>query len=257
MDAFLESLKDNPFAIVLLALALLVITAIAARSAKKFIHYLLTMGAGGTPMPKGSIIENIVVFIIWATGASLILAYCFKVDVDGVIAALGVGGIAVSLGFQDTLSNIFGGIQIVYLGILEVGDHVIIDSTEGLVENVTWRQTTMRDFDDIIHVIPNSVINSSSVQKYEANNLVATKIAFTNDDKRLEDKIREVELLAKDAVSKVAELERDPWVLTYEIGEYGTYATLRFVLKDMDHVREAQDATIRAITPCLRPQPEA
>ena len=162
-----------------------------------------------------------------------------------------------SLGFQDTLSNIFGGIQIVYLGILEVGDHVIIDSTEGLVENVTWRQTTMRDFDDIIHVIPNSVINSSSVQKYEANNLVATKIAFTNDDKRLEDKIREVELLAKDAVSKVAELERDPWVLTYEIGEYGTYATLRFVLKDMDHVSEAQDAAIRAITPCLRPQPEA
>ena len=76
------------------------------------------MGAGGTPMPKGSIIENIVVFIIWATGASLILAYCLKVDVDGVIAALGVGGIAVSLGFQDTLSNIFGGIQIVYLGIL-------------------------------------------------------------------------------------------------------------------------------------------
>ena len=73
MDAFLESLKDNPFAIVLLALALLVITAIAARSAKKFIHYLLTMGAGGTPMPKGPIIENIVVFIIWATGASLIL----------------------------------------------------------------------------------------------------------------------------------------------------------------------------------------
>ena len=103
-------------------------------------------------------------------------SYCLKVDVDGVIAALGVGGIAVSLGFQDTLSNIFGGIQIVYLGILEVGDHVIIDSTEDLVENVTWRQTTMRDFDDIIHVIPNSVINSSSVQKYEANNLVRQRL---------------------------------------------------------------------------------
>ena len=58
-------------------------------------------------------------------------------------------------------------------------------------------------------------------------------------------------------MSKVAELERDPWVLTYEIGEYGTYATLRFVLKDMDHVSEAQDAAMRAITPCLRPQPEA
>ena len=35
------------------------------------------------------------------------------------------------------------------------------------------------------------------------------------------------------------------------------YATLRFVLKDMDLVSEAQDAAIRAITPCLRPQPEA
>jgi hypothetical protein len=59
-------------------------------------------------------------------------------------------------------------------------------------------------------------------------------------------------LLAKDAVQTVAELEKDPWILLTQIGEYGTWAKLRFVLKDMTHVREARDAALRAISPYTR-----
>ena len=53
-------------------------------------------------------------------------------------------------------------------------------------------------------------------------------------------------------MEEVAELERDPWILLTQIGEYGTWAKMRFVLKDMDHVREARDAALRAVSPYTR-----
>lgn len=230
---------------ILLAVAILIGTSIVAHFAAKLIRNMIT--SNGRQLPRGSIAENIVRGLVWAIGLSIILAYCFDVDVHGLIAALGVGGIALSLGLQNTISNIIGGIQISWLGIIEPGDHVAIDSTEGVIENVNWRQTTLRGFDGIIHVIPNSMINANNVDKYEPNNIVSTPLCFANQSRNLDATITEMERLAKDAVSKVAKLERDPWILLTDIGEYGTHAKLRFVLKDTKHVEEARDAAVRAV----------
>lgn len=251
-----QALENNHLGTILLAVVILVVTAAVAHCATWLIRSVLAREMGGRPVPRDNIAENVARGFIWVIGASLILAYCFGVDVDGMIAALGVGGIALSLGFQDTLSNIIGGVQVTWLGIIEVGDHVIIGDTEGIVENVNWRQTTVRDFERIVHVIPNSVINSSEVNKFEPANLVTTSICFTNDKQNVDGKLAEAERIAKEAVSEVAELERDPWILTTGVGEYGTYAKLRFMLKDMSHVREARDAAVRAITPLLRAESE-
>ena len=43
-----------------------------------------------------------------------------------------------------------------------------------------------------------------------------------------------------------------PWILLTQIGEYGTWAKMRFVLKGVDHVREARDAALRAVSPYTR-----
>ena len=61
-----------------------------------------------------------------------------------------------------------------------------------------------------------------------------------------------MELRAKSAVEEVAELEKDPWILLTQIGEYGTWAKMRFVLKDTSHVREARDAALRAVSAYTR-----
>jgi small-conductance mechanosensitive channel len=136
--------------------------------------------------------------------------------------------------------------------IIQPGDHVKIGSTEGIVLDITWRQTIVKDFENTVHTIPNSSINKGEVEKIEPSNLVSTLISFTNDTRDIDETIHTMELLAKDAVQTVAELEKDPWILLTQIGEYGTWAKLRFVLKDMTHVREARDAALRAISPYTR-----
>ena len=62
---------------------------------------------------------------------------CFRVDVSAAITALGIGGIAISLGFQDTLSNLIGGLQVSLLRIIKPGDNIEVGSSTGVVKDIT------------------------------------------------------------------------------------------------------------------------
>ena len=129
---------------------------------------------------------------------------------------------------------------------------MIIGSTEGMVLDVTWRQTVVKDFENNVHTIPNSAINSGEIEQIEPPHLVGTMISFTNDTRDIDETIRTMERLAKEAIEEVTELERDPWILLTQIGEYGTWAKMRFVLKEMTNVREARNAALRAVAPYTR-----
>lgn len=236
------------------ALVLLVVTALVSRYAVRLVRRLLSND--DAPLPTSSLIENIVRIAIWAIGGSFVLSECFGVNVGGLVAALGVGGVALSLGLQDTMSNLIGGLQVTLMKIVQPGDHVKIGSTEGIVLDVTWRQTVVKDFENDVHTIPNSLINSGEVEQVAPPHIVSTMISFTNDTRDLDETIHTMEVLAKEAVEKVTELERDPWILLTQIGEYGTWAKMRFALKDMTNVREARDAALRAIAPYTRMNPE-
>lgn len=254
MDGVVEWVKnfihgDSLQAWVVAALIILA-TAIVSAIVTRVIRRL--MQVDGLPIPESSIIVNIVRIVIWVLGISIMLSACFNVDVNALLAALGVGGIALSLGLQDTIKNFIGGLQVTLMGIVHPGDHVVVDGVEGIVQDVTWRQTVVKDYDNNVHLIPNAVINATTVQKIDPDLLVITLISFVNDGRDLDEMTREMELLAKQAIEKVTPLEKDPWILITQIGEYGIWAKMRFVLKEATYAREARDAALRAIAPYTR-----
>ena len=230
----------------LIILATAIVSAIVSRVIRKL------MQVDGLPLPESSIIVNIARIVIWILGRSIMLSACFNIDVNALLAALGVGGIALSLGLQDTIKNFIGGLQVTLMGIVHPGDHVVVDGVEGIVQDVTWRQTVVKDYDNNVHLIPNAVINATTVQKIDPDLLVITLISFVNDGRDLDEMTREMELLAKQAIEKVTPLEKDPWILITQIGEYGIWAKMRFVLKEATYAREARDAALRAIAPYTR-----
>lgn len=234
----------------IMAAAVIVVTAVVSAAATRLIRRL--MQVDGLPLPESSILVNVARIVIWLLGISIMLSACFNIDVNALLAAIGVGGVAVSLGLQDTLSNFIGGVQVTLMGIVHPGDHISVGGVEGIVQDVSWRQTVVKDYENNTHLIPNSVINSTSVQKTEPEYLVATMISFVNDGRDLDEMIGEMEQLAKRAVEKVAPLEKDPWILVTQIGEYGIWAKMRFVLKDVTYAREARDAALRAVAPYTR-----
>jgi small-conductance mechanosensitive channel len=72
----------------------------------------------------------------------------------------------VALALNDTLSNLFAGVQIVAARQLRIGDYVKFDFAEGEVVDIHWHNTTIRDFQNNLIIVPNSKINTSPFTNY-------------------------------------------------------------------------------------------
>ena len=136
-------------------------TALAAKVASKTLHHLLNRD--DNPLPSSSIFINIARAVIWMIGGSFILDNCFGINANALVAALGVGGIAISLGFQDTLSNLIGGMQVTFMGIIKPGDNIEVGGVSGVVQDITWRHTTIEDACGQTIIVPNSNISKNTL----------------------------------------------------------------------------------------------
>lgn len=98
-------------------------------------------------------------------------------DVTGLIAGLGLGGLAISLAAQDTLSNIFGFAAIVSDRPFVVGEYIKTKDVEGTIERVGFRSTRVRQLDQAIVAVPNSLLAASPILNW--SRLARRKVEFT------------------------------------------------------------------------------
>ena len=118
----------------------------------------------GAPVP--GLVTNIVRFVVIAMGLLIVLRG-FNVEITPILAALGVGGLAVALALQDPLSNLFSGMFVTVAGQLRIGDYVRTDfGVEGTVTDFNWHSTriTAPSGDPII--VPNSRIAKAVVTNF-------------------------------------------------------------------------------------------
>jgi small conductance mechanosensitive channel len=79
-----------------------------------------------------------------------------------VLAAAGIVGLAVGFGGQYLIRDIIAGLFIILENQYRIGDVVHLDGTNGLVEKISLRMTTLRDLDGTVHHIPNGEIKRVS-----------------------------------------------------------------------------------------------
>ena len=98
--------------------------------------------------------------------AILSIADTLGFSVTGVLAFGGLGGIAVGFAAKDLLANFFGAMMIFLDRPFSVGDWIrsADREIEGTVENIGWRLTRIRTFDQRPLYVPNSVFTSISVE---------------------------------------------------------------------------------------------
>ena len=126
---------------------------------------------GLTPWSKGgtastSIFKVLLQITVWIGGITIGLER-MGVAIAPIVTALGVGGIAVALALQDTLSNLFAGIQILMSNQIKIGDYVKLDSgEEGYIADINWRNTTLKPFGNNIIMIPNKMLSATVVTNY-------------------------------------------------------------------------------------------
>lgn len=233
---------------IVLALVAVVITAILSSVVTHLVHRITDID--GVEVPTGTIMINVARVLVWGIGICVVLSL-FGVNVTALVAAMGIGGIALSLGLQDTIANFLGGLQATLMKIVQPGDSIAVGGVEGIVQDVTWRQTVVKDIENVEHIIPNAIITSSTISKRTPATLVSVVFSTMGDCADIDTLAKQMEQAAKPAIEQVGELERDPWVLFYEVGDYGIHGKMRFVMKEPQNLREARDAAMRAIAPFI------
>ena len=165
----------------------------------KVVSGLIRIKAAGSDaiIPSSSIVSNIIVIIIYCIGL-LIILQSQGISITPVLTALGVGGLAVALALQPTLSNLFAGLQIISSGNFNRGDFIKLSSGEdGFIEDITWRSTTIRAASDHIIIVPNSKLADMTVMNYhlpqqEITFAVEVGIAYESDLSKVEKITKEV-----------------------------------------------------------------
>lgn len=104
-------------------------------------------------------IVRVVIYII----AVFISLTILGINLNGLIAGLGISGLIVTLAAQDTAKNLFGGVVIFIDKPFAVGDWIQMDAFEGTIEDITFRTTRIRTFENSLVNVPNSIISNASV----------------------------------------------------------------------------------------------
>ncbi len=137
-------------------------------------------------LPATGLTVVLIKLFIVALGVTLALGL-LGIDVTPLVAALGVGGLAVALGLQDTLSNLFAGIHVLLAKPVRVGDYVKLESgQEGYIEDVGWRSTRIRQIPNNMVVVPNSqmvqtIITNYYMPEHEMSVLVQVGVHYDSD----------------------------------------------------------------------------
>jgi len=195
----------------LLALWIISLTMVLARLSKRMIRVHTSKLEGA--LPVGTLAEVLAGLIIGILGALTLLQQVFEVDIKAILAALGVGGLAVALALQDTLSNLFAGFYVSVARQIRIGDFIKIDSGQsGYVQDIGWRSTTLEENAGNLIFIPNSKLSQSIVTNYnlpKRNMAVAVTVpvAFTSDPSQVERILTEI---ATDETNQIPGLLKDP-----------------------------------------------
>ncbi len=96
--------------------------------------------------------------------AAIIVLDKFGYNVASLVAGLGIGGLAVALAAQETLSNVFGGVTILTDKPFSLGDRIKVSGNDGFVKEIGMRSTKIRTLDGSELVVPNATIAKEIIE---------------------------------------------------------------------------------------------
>jgi len=95
--------------------------------------------------------------------AILVTSQNLGMNVTGLLASLSIGGLAVGLAAQDTLSNLFGAVALLADKPFRMGDRIQVEKIDGTVEAIGLRSTRVRNLDGHLVTIPNRSMANANI----------------------------------------------------------------------------------------------
>jgi small-conductance mechanosensitive channel len=193
-----------------LVLWIVSLTLMVMRMAGNLVRYYGGQAPGALPVTTLS--RNLAQLAVFLLGVVWLLA-AFQVDIRPMLTALGVGGLAVALALQDTLSNLFSGFYVAVAGQVRLGDYIKLNTGEaGYVTDIGWRSTTIRELANNLIIVPNSKLSQAIVTNYHLpdrrfSTSLQVSVAYDSDPEQVERVLMDI---AQKAVGEIQGLLGDP-----------------------------------------------
>ena len=223
------------------------VTLVLARLTAGFVN-LFIQRTEGVP---ASLISNLAKIAVLILG-TLALLQTVGVEITPIVTTLGVGGLAVGLALQDTLTNLFSGFYLIISQQVRTGDYVKLDDGyEGYVTDITWRNTTIREIKNNIIIVPNSRLGSAIFTNYH---LPVKAITLTMDvgvgyDSDLERVERVTIEVAKQVMEEIAPelMEIEPFIRFHTFNDFSIDFKLSMRVKEYFDQRMAKHLFIKKL----------
>ncbi len=184
------------------------------------------------PVIKKTLKALVIIFGIMSIASN------YGYDITAVITGLGIGGIAIALAAQDTLGNMFGGLSIFMDRPFAIGDRVKIDDKiYGDVVDIGLRSSKIKNLDNNIIIIPNSLLSKSIVENYARPTKKikqSFKLGLTYGTKP--EKVEEAVRIIKEAIRGVEGVADDePLVWFTEFGDFSLNLLCIYWIKSLKY----------------------
>ena len=155
---------------------------------------------------------RVLIYII----AGFIIITDLGVNLNGLVAGLGLGSVVITLAAQDTAKNLFGGLVIFLDKPFVVGDWIEVDKYEGTVEDITFRSTRVRTFENSVANIPNAVIANESIINWSRMERRRNKVNLCLDLDTPLEKVEVVQKRIKDMLLQHADVIDDTIMVRFD-----------------------------------------
>src|SRR5690606_10846002 len=175
LDESRHNALTDDFKIVLYIGVVLALTIIAASTANMWFKYDIQKKIENEHDPTSfKFLRYVVLVVIYFVGILLcLLAFpSLKGVAQTALGGAGVLALIAGLAAQEALANVIGGLFIITFKPFRIGDLIkVTDAMVGRVTDITLRHTVIRNFENKMIVIPNSIINKEKLINYDMGEL--------------------------------------------------------------------------------------
>jgi MscS family membrane protein len=165
-----------------------IIWGIVQWSLRRVRNRALAYGHSGT----GSLMllgERLLKATIFLAGLFAVLG-SLGVNLTTALAGVGIGGLAIGFGAQQTIANLFGGVSVLGDEVIRVGDVCTFGDRTGTVEDIGLRSTRVRTEERTLLAIPNGTVATMNVENLSRRDKILFKIKLALHPETKADQLR-------------------------------------------------------------------
>lgn len=202
---------------------------------ENYIHPKLQK-ANGMDKQLYPIIRKLSISFIWGIGVVMALNNA-GYDITAMIAGLGIGGLALAMAAQDSVSNFFGGFTILTDHPFKTGDRININGNAGTVCEIGMRSFRLRTYDKTEIVIPNSQVTNSvieNISRAPAKKIIL-ELGLTYDTPP--EKMEEAMAILKDIASKAKNVNKGAETYFLSFGDFSLGIRFIYYIRHKERVK--------------------